>query len=62
MEMYGMCEQRPSLIVFQTIQKLVFFKLANKIFFRGKRPLKPSAFGLKNGYLAPLKTAKNGQS
>ena len=33
MDMYRMCEQRPSLIVFQTIQKLVFFKLANKIFF-----------------------------
>ena len=36
-----MCEQRPSLIVFQTIQKLVFFKLANKILFRGERPVNP---------------------
>ena len=57
-----MCEQRPYLIVFQTIQKLVFLKLANKIFFSGKMTGKPSDFGLKNGYLTPLQTAKNGQT
>ena len=37
-----LCEQRPSLIVFQKIQKLVFFQLANKIFFSGKMTGKPS--------------------
>ena len=57
-----MCEQRPSLIVFQTMQKLVFFKLANKIFFPGKMTGEPSDFGLKNGYLTTLKTVKNGQN
>ena len=57
-----MCKQGPSLIVFQTIQKLVFFKLAKKDFFSGKMTGKPSNFGLKNGYLTPLRTAKNGQN
>ena len=57
-----MCEQRPSLIVFETIQKGVFFKLANKFFFSGKMTGKPSDFGLKIGYLTPLKTAKYGQT
>ena len=57
-----MCEQRASLIVFQTIPKLVFFKLANKIFFSGKMTGEPSDFGLNNGYLTPLKIAKNGQN
>ena len=36
-----MCEQRPSLVVFQTIQKLVFFKLGNKTFFRGEGAVNP---------------------
>ena len=57
-----MFEQRPSLIVFQTIQKLVFFKLANKMFFSGKMTCEPSDFELKNGYLTPLKAAQNGQN
>ena len=41
-DMYRLCERRPLLIVFQKLQKLVFLKLANRMFLSGKITGRPS--------------------
>ena len=35
-DMHTLCQQRPSLIVFPKLHKLVYFKLAKMFFFRGQ--------------------------